>query len=295
MGGGAGGSGGGALTPFITQIGPITLAASEERTVCVTRRLGNTTAFHASEVHTLLIGPAWHELVVYRVNDTVESLTPTNCPTLGGFIGADGGTALVYTKLPDENLVLPSGLGFSFAANQMLRLELHALNAGTSTVDASARIDVQPLDESTFSTEAGMLLTSTLAINIPPGQTTIETNYTLPQAFVGTSAFELTGYTHKLGVDMFASSGFTQIYAPSVYVYDNPQIATPNPPVDLPADGGLKVTCIYQNPTSSTVTFGSSANDERCDLRLYYSPARSTQLCVHVGGTTACCPGGPGC
>src|SRR4051812_16089544 len=51
---------------------------SAEHTQCVVKRLGNPVAIHAGTVHNVL-GTGSHHLIVYRVNDATEQLTPFDC------------------------------------------------------------------------------------------------------------------------------------------------------------------------------------------------------------------------
>lgn len=72
---------------------PMTLAfpstavpAGGEKTKCVVLRLGNTEKVRIGAIHNKL-GVGSHHLIVYRVNDTAEKLTPFECEPLHGHAG----------------------------------------------------------------------------------------------------------------------------------------------------------------------------------------------------------------
>src|SRR5258706_9958091 len=80
-----------------TSIGPIDLAAGEEKTVCINKRLDNTedivgTAFDST------LAPGSHHLIVYRSKATSETLTPYACSPFQGVIQGADAPFLIITK-----------------------------------------------------------------------------------------------------------------------------------------------------------------------------------------------------
>jgi hypothetical protein len=277
-------------------IGPTSLNAGEERTLCLNQRLGNVAAYRVDHVKTTL-PPTTSEVVVYRVNDTVAMTTPVDCQPLEGLRVNDGGTAVAYSKLASEDLQLPAGTAFTFAPNQMVRIELHAINLTSAAFAVSATVTLTAATVP-YQQEAGLLVADLLDIQVPVGgaPVTLTGPVAVTPDFEGAAAFNITGYTHALGVDMYAELGGAEVYGPPAWMPDNPPIVTPQPAATIPTDGGVVVNCVWQNNGGNLAAYGPSFRDERCDLRLYYSPAQPAQFCSRSNmlDLTICCPG-PGC
>ena len=70
-------------------IGPIPVAANEEKTVCIAKDLGNTDDLVISG-YEVKLAPGSHHLIVYASTDKQENLTPTPCmPFIGLAEGND--------------------------------------------------------------------------------------------------------------------------------------------------------------------------------------------------------------
>src|SRR5689334_15485550 len=87
---GGGGSGGGGSTgnSVSVSIGPIPLSAGEETTVCIIKRLPNTSDIDVVNVATTL-APGSHHLIAYKSNATTESTTPTPCNAFEGVLNGE--------------------------------------------------------------------------------------------------------------------------------------------------------------------------------------------------------------
>jgi hypothetical protein len=72
-----------------------------------------------------------------------------------------------------------------------------------------------------------------------------------------------------------------------------------DPPFEIPAGGGFRFTCEWNNTSGQSVGFGESANDEMCFFWAYYYPSQGAFVCAHTdqipGGFNLCCPGSPLC
>jgi hypothetical protein len=165
-------------------------------------------------------------------------------------------------------------------------MQLHYLNSTTAPVDVMATTEFRTMDESAFGQEAGFLLAGNVNISIPPGAV-----YQLgpkwipyPAALGGAHVFAVTGFTHKLGTGVEATfaanqaSSSTTLYQPAAFNWATPQVASLAPNAVLPTGGGFRLTCNYNNQTSSTVTLGTSSNDEMCFLGAYYYPRQAATL-----------------
>jgi hypothetical protein len=300
----AGSSADGAPPPgsFSLTFGPITVQPGIEKTQCITRRLGNPNALHVGTIHNTL-GPASHHMIVYRVNDAVEQADPYDCKPFTDTLNPAKGAPLMITQKKDDLLMLPQGVAYSIAANQMVRLELHYINPGSAPVDLTATTTLVPIADADFQNEAEFLFVGNVDISLPPNATTTlgPTFFTVPPEYADTKFFALTGHEHHLGtnVQISVSSGASD---PGTPVYDvpgwnwaEPKTVFPASPFSVPAGNGFRFTCTWNNTTGQTVSFGESATNEMCYFWAYYYPSKGAKVCFHSdrinGGLDACCPG----
>ncbi len=275
--------------------GGFSLSAGQENTLCVTKRLGNTAAFHAGTIHSQLSG-GWREVVAYRVNDSTESLTPTPCSPFSG-LGDGTATPVFFGHSTDERIELPLAYGVPFDANQMLRIEFHGRNdlANTQSFDATFTFTAS---HSSSPSPAGLLLTTLPDISLPMAQpTSISGTVRLPADVTGGQLLNFTGFTHGLGTDFSTSVGASIVYAPTPYLWDSPSIGT-GAPVAITPDGGVTISCTWNSTTGSSVGFGTASTDEICLLRTWVAPASARTICLRTaqfGGLDVCCPGHAAC
>ena len=228
--GGTGGSGGGTTTatgPWTVQFGPIDVGPGIEKTQCVVKRLGNTNAIHVGAIHNQL-GDASHHMIVYQVADTVEQTTPFDCQPFQDTLDPKKGAPLVISQKKDETLQLPPGVGFSLDANQMIRLEMHYINA--SPTKTATLISTATLSETVnFTDEAAFLFVGDPTISVPVGMYTFPTPEYFPLSathadFSKAKFFALTGHEHQwgTGVEIWTATGAndpgTVVYNPSNFI-----------------------------------------------------------------------------
>ena len=290
----ADGGGSGAPSYSLT-FGPIAVAAGSEHTQCIVQRLGNPMPLHVGSVHNRL-GTASHHMVVYRVNDTVEQTTPFDCQPFQDTLSGNGAPVMISQK-SDDTLELPEGVAYTLDANQMIRIEMHYINATSAPVMLTSSTTMTAV--SSYRDEASFFLIGDTDINIPSHSDVTLGPVFLPldPMFADAHFFALTGHEHKLGtnVQVAVASGASDSGAP---VYDvpnwswsEPATVVHNPPFALPPGGGFRFTCQWHNPNPDTaappVRFGESANDEMCFFWAYYYPAHGTHVCLHSeqGGT----------
>ena len=287
--------------------GPVEVAAGKEDTQCIWLRLSNTSEIKVHQLHDQL-GDASHHLIVYKDDkDTTEQLTPTPCQPFTGALNTSNMIApIAITQKRDDAIFLPSRVGYTFAPNQMVKLELHYINSGDSPQSVSAVVDFYAADPATIDHEASILFTGSPDVSIAPGETkTLHQFFTVPPYLDLSKAkiFAITGHTHKLGTDVKVNVApsktgpMTEVYAPMPFVWSEPETKTFAEPFAIPTDGGLDFSCTWVNTTAQTVGFGESANDEMCFFWAYYYPSQGSKVCIHteqyggVNGLSACCPG----
>ena len=303
--GGGGGDGGGPPPPgsFSITFGPQPAPATEEHTKCIVKRLGNPSAMHVGSVHNILsLGS--HHLIVYRTNDTVEQTTPFDCKPFTDTLDPTKGSTLMISQKRDDTLQLPDGVGYTLDANQMIRLEMHYINAGSSDIVVQATSTFIPILDAAFKYEADFLFIGTPDINIPPlSKATVGPMFIqLPSAYDGVNFFALTGHEHQYGTNVTVSTATsaadpgTPVYDVPGWLWSEPKTVVSSPPFQVAAGGGFKFTCDWNNTSNATVGFGESANNEMCFFWAYYYPSQGgARVCVHTnkvpGGADACCPG----
>jgi hypothetical protein len=128
--------------------------------------------------------------------------------------------------------------------------------------------------------------------------------FPLPGQFASSNFFAITGHEHQWGTNVqiwtatSAADPGSPIYQIPNWSWSDPKTVTFSAPVQVPAGGGFKFQCDWFNRSTSTVTFGESANNEMCFFWAYYFPSQGAQVCFHsgrFGGVDQCCPGGAFC
>jgi hypothetical protein len=292
----------GQVGSFSVTWGPKTIPANREETECVQVRLGNDGTIKVHEIHNVL-GAASHHFILYRTNATEEYTTPRPCNPFTDTLDPTKGAPLMITQRADETLTLPDDVAFTLEPHQMVRLELHYLNASDSEQTVQATSELRSLASATQ--EADFLFIGNPDIDIAPhtmatvGPTFIQ----MPEELQGVNVFALTGHTHKLGLDVDVATAHdrtdtgTVVYDPA-FSWSEPETVYHRPPFQI--SDGFRFTCKYNNTTDARVQFGEDTTDEMCFFWAYYYPSQGAKVCAHTDrtggeGTDLCCPGSPLC
>jgi Copper type II ascorbate-dependent monooxygenase, C-terminal domain len=275
---------------YTIQFDPLTIPAGTERTQCIVRRLGNPAPLHVGSVHNVL-GEASHHMVVYRVGDTAEQTSPFDCQPFQDTLTPGKGSPIMITQKHDDLLTMPSTVGYTLDANQMIRMELHYINATAAPVTLTASTTMTAAKD--YQIEASFLLIGDPDIVIPPSQdvTLGPVFYPLDPSLAGSKFFALTGHEHKLGTDVKVAVATgdadpgTMVYDVPNWTWSEPATVVHDPPITISAGGGFRFTCKWHNPETNAsappVKFGESANDEMCFFWAYYYPSKGTHVCLH--------------
>jgi hypothetical protein len=287
--------------------GPVTVPPGTEDTQCIWLRLNNATELKIHSMHNVLTS-ASHHLIVYKDDmDTVEQTTPVPCQPFTGALNTSGMIApIAITQKADDSIFLPDRVAYTFAPNQMVKLEMHYLNSSDTAEAVTAKVDFYASPPSEIDHEASILFTGSPDIDIAPGETkTLHQFFTVPQYLdlSKSKIFAITGHTHKLGTDVQVRVApskmgpMTEIYAPSPFSWSEPETREHYPAFSIPAGGGLDFQCTWHNTTIARIGFGEGALDEMCFFWAYYYPSQGSKVCIHteqyggVNGLNACCPG----
>ncbi|MBK8257274.1 MAG: hypothetical protein IPK82_31945 [Polyangiaceae bacterium] len=319
-GGGAGGtvatsSGGGGTAPVpgsqSISFGPVTLDPGVENTQCIQARLANIEQLRVHQIHNQL-SPGSHHMIVYRTADTEEKLTPYDCQPFVDTLDPTKGSPLMVTQKHDELLTLPDNVAFTLQPNQMIRLEVHFINATSEPLEMKATSDFIPIAEADYKYEADFIFLGNPDINIPAmsthtlGPVFLPLGKLLPDIADKATFFAITGHTHqwgknvKVSVVKDAADPGTSVYDVPDWSWEEPATVQHQPGFSIPPDGGFKFSCEWDNKSAQSVGFGESANDEMCFFWAYYYPSVGSYVCAHSEqapqfGTDLCCPGSPVC
>ena len=282
--------------------GPVNVPGGVEKTQCITKRLGNSKQLRVNRIQNRH-GDASHHLRVYRVADEKEQLTPIDCDPFTDTIDPTKGSPLMVTQKAEEELALPKGVAFTLAPNQMVRLEMHYVNASAEAKSLKATSTFIEIPEPEFKYEADFMFVGNPDIKIPPkSKFTLGPTYLpLPETHEGIHFFAITGHQHKMGknvrVDVVpAKDGPAKsVYDVKNWLWNEPETVFHDPPFDIPKGGGFRFTCDFENVTDKEVRFGEKANNEMCFFWAYYYPSMGSQVCFHTdqvkNGVDLCCPG----
>jgi hypothetical protein len=304
-GSGLGDDGGGPPGSYTVTFGPIQVPAYTEQTQCIVKRLGNMAPLHVGQIHDVL-GTTSHHMILYRVNATTEQPTPFPCQPFTGTLNPANGNPLIISQKKDDLLTLPQGVAFTLDANQMMRLEMHYINATSATETLETTSTLIPIPDSEYQYDASFLFIGDIDISIPPMSAFSlgPVYFSMPSKYATSNFFAVTGHEHQWGTNVQIWTATSQS-DPGTSIYDVPNWSWSDPttemfstPFHVPAGGGLKFQCDWFNHSNSVVTFGESATKEMCFFWAYYYPSLGAQVCFHstqLGGIDQCCPGSAAC
>ena len=292
---------------FTVTWGPVTVPPGEEDTRCIRLRLPTDRPIRVGEIENTL-GLSSHHLIVYRLADGLETTEPERCDPFVEVLDPTAGSPMAVTQRAQELIQLPPGVAFTLEASQMIRMELHYINATDEPQELRATTTFFEMPESEFEQEADFLFIGNPEINLPAAQPPVEPEVItlgpsflpLPAELADVNIFAITGHQHHWGIDVQVSLATdagdegTPVYAPENFQWDEPETTYHDPPLTVPAGGGFNFTCSWQNFSEEQVGFGESVNDEMCFFWAYYYPSRGSRICFHTdelgGGVDLCCP-----
>ncbi len=292
---------------FELRWGPLMVEPGVEEVRCVTLSLGNETPVVINEIHNQL-GTASHHFILYRAPaGTPEQREPYRCESIQNLVSPEQGAPLMITQKAEETLRLPAGVGFELEAEQMLRLELHFINASDAPQSVEVISELSSMPAAELEHAADFLFIGNPDIELAPGasQTLGPVYFPLPAELEGSRFFGLTGHQHQWGTDVWiaaaddASDPGTPVYDLPSFNWSEPETVHLDPPLQLPPEGGFRFSCTWNNRSERTVYFGEGVDDEMCFFWAYYYPSAGARTCFHTerGGSPVdiCCPGSPFC
>jgi hypothetical protein len=288
-------SGTGGLS-YTVQFGPITVNPGVDNTQCIVVNLNNPTTLKIGQIHDLL-GNASHHMILYKLAaGTPLQPTPQDCTPFQDTLNPSMGSPLVISQKKDDLVTLPPGVAFSLDPNQIVRLEMHYINANTFAQTLVTTSTLYPIDPATYKADAAFLFIGDINISIPANATfsTGQQYFAMPSQYDTSNFFAITGHEHHLGtnVQVWSASSSSD---PGVQIYQSQSWSDPPttkfaPPLRTTAGGGFKYQCDWDNTTNATVSFGEHATDEMCFFWAYYWPSQGVSVCFNANGGSLCCP-----
>jgi hypothetical protein len=284
----AGGSGGGGSTvdggTVTTGIGPIPIAAGEEKTQCITFPLTNADPLYITRITADLM-PGSHHLVIYQSTPkSAPQTTPIDCQALGGIL--TGEKPVMIVEKPHDDLVFPTNVALKFDANQWIKLEAHYINVTSAPLQGSASVSFEGVgpSQSAGIIESNLAFWGTTSISVAANSTG-QTQELFQKALAGTKGFALTTHQHHYGTRFQVWAGAQAGDPNKTQIADTTNWADPplyrlTPELSFDGTNGLSYQCEWNNTSSSTVTFGESALQEMCFLWMYYYPSQGFQTCI---------------
>ncbi len=246
--------------------GDWSMPAGEEGYVCVRQTVTESVFVRAFYP----IAPeGTHHTVVTLEYDSPWPDGTANCAAF------TNGPDMIYgSGVGTEPLELPEGVAVEIPAGAQILLNLHLFNVGTAELTGHSGIEVVTADEADVSDVAQVLLAGNESFSIPPmaGDHWVEGSCT---ARADTTIFAVSPHMHQYGDYMeirAVTDGTETLLLEDTYSFDDQQFSLLDAPVALAEGDSINVRCRYQNPTSSTVTFGDSSLQEMCYGAIFSYP-----------------------
>jgi len=172
---------------------------------------------------------------------------------------------------------LPEGVAFKLPAGEQILLNLHLYNTGDATLTGTSGVEIELMQPTEVVHEAEVIYAIDFDVKVPPGASETAGTCTLDG---DSTIFGTFPHMHKLGSHMTGALGGLTFHD-EPYNFET-QLNYRVGPIDALRGDKIQYTCGYNNPTSSTVVFGDSTDDEMCVLGMYRYPARGAiSLCIN--------------
>ncbi len=263
-------------------IGPVDLAAGEEKTVCIVLPLGNAEDLVVNGMDVTLAQGS-HHLIVYQTTAAATAVPYPCAPFTGIAIGTD--TPMVFANKEKSSWTFPSGIAQEVLAGAMVKIEAHYINTSASpimgrgdvTFRATRKASAPPYQAADFT------FWGTMNISAAP-HSTATTGKQFQVGIAGTHLIAITTHQHRLGtgVRVWESTAQGQL-GPQIandLNWSDPAWSPLAPAYDFNGTNGLSYECDWNNTTDQSVSFGESAKDEMCFIGGYYYPAQGLDLCI---------------
>lgn len=225
--------------------------------------------------------PGIHHFGLFQAFGRNEPAEPHECNTL-----------IKQTWLPiwgsntgSHELTMPAGTAFVIAPETQYIIQLHLQNSGDEPMEIRGGVNLTYDRNIDALIPAGMFALGSFALEIPP----TTPDYKVPVNCAPGKDMHVFGvlpHMHKLGtkIEMTRTAGGG---SPQPFYKVDPW-KFGEQPLDMldatvtPTDT-FDLTCSYNNPTSTSVKYGESSDNEMCFFVLFYYPYDHLDGCI-IGG-----------
>jgi hypothetical protein len=291
---------GGASIPQALRIeldGPV-MAPGTEKTFCTIRRLPNEDVALVRKIESSF-NQGSHHVILYRADETEERIEPFDCTPFTELIQRRS-VPLLISQVHEEQLPLPEGVVYELEPHQMVRVEAHYINLGSSNITPRVSLALQVTPDEPGLERADFLLFGTPDIDIARNSAGTTGARFVKGIPAGAKIYAMTTHTHQWGTQFriqrstSRSDPGTPLYEYPDWAWDEPPVLRFDPPLTLEQGEGFRFTCDYMNRSNERVRFGESALAEMCVFWVYYYPSQGYRLCLDTDLYNAgevCCPG----
>ena len=283
------------MTPFAVPVG--------EREVCQAVRLPIHQPMDVDRITIRMpygATLASHHFAMFLADASAPNL-PLDGPTSSvGCLGAGGEVVSpilgFVQRLGGDVIRFPKGIGVTVRPDQVLLFNSHYVNVGDGPVTLDVAVNFRRARRGAVRQHARSFQLGTTRIDVPPdSDASVTAEWAVPFAMnlVWTSS-----HSHKYttGVDVDAVRGGATVPLARTTLWSEPDFRYFDAPGLVLAPGdAIRWTCRYRNPTTHTVTFGVTAQDEMCFAVGFFvtadeGPLPSTPGCAG-NGLGLVCPG----
>ena len=219
-------------------------------------------------------------LIPAGTHHTVVSIGAPRGPDNPGYVCSNPfefGARYIYgTGVGSVPFVYPEGVGLKLGAGQQVHINLHLYNTGDEVLTGLSGVEVREIEASAVQHEARVEINGPDTLNIPPG---VSTQMGTCTALGGANIVSFQPHMHQMGTHLkytiTPTGGSPVVLYDQSYTFDGQAHVMIDPPRALQAGDQLRIECTYNNPTSNTIHFGESSNEEMCLAGMTVYPANA--------------------
>ena len=270
----------GSLGTFTLEVGPFQIQPGEEKTRCAYAKVPHDFPTDLTRIQSVM-NEGCHHMNLYLSFVPHEDGSAVAC-------GPETMTSLIAygAQTPEEEVLLPSGIGLPLAANQQLVLEAHYINVTPDPIEGSGQVTLTLFEPEALEEHAGVMAFFPNQIQVPPFENaTSTTRCVFP---FDAELFVMNSHMHHFGT-LFEAFVVDPATDPETRtpIYTNEDWHRPEYKVldhddMIPVNAGdiVEFSCHYTNDTASTVYRGGSGEtDEMCIFGGAYKPFHGILLC----------------
>ncbi len=180
----------------------------------------------------------------------------------------------------EDTMTLPEGVVADFPPAIDVIHEVHYVNTSAEDVELFSYLNAWTIDRDDIVDRIWGGQVRDENIEIPAGETATEWTRCVMNEDV--EILFLASHTHQLGIE-FTIAPFDGTETGEIFYtnddWHDPKIVQYDPPLVVPAGTGFEYACTWANTTDQTVTYGTTAEDEMCNLAIVHTPFSTSASC----------------